>query len=178
MANLSMRFPCVAQRATARLTGRKGKQRAIPKVATSALWVARTFPAGRAPRCDPTIHPDPRLHHAVFGPIFLVVTLENERAWSDAEDGAVSVEKFRERAAGLKVLRGKEGARCVFAAGDSICVSPLLSQKRTMHSKKGRHSINSSACTFSVSGILSPRVLADLRLTNSSTFVPCWTGRL
>ena len=39
------------------------------------------------------------------------------------------------------------------------------------------YSITSSGCTSSVFGILSPSALADLRLINNSTFVPCWTGR-
>ena len=48
---------------------------------------------------------------------------------------------------------------------------------KTWHSsEKGLqplYSIISSGCTFSVSGIFTPSALADLRLMNSSTFVPC-----
>ena len=39
------------------------------------------------------------------------------------------------------------------------------------------HSITSSARASSVGGTMSPSALAVLRLTNSSTFVACWTGR-
>src|SRR5262249_1129429 len=57
-----------------------------------------------------------------------------------------------------------------------VCFGPIADSCTA--AKRDRYSITSSACRFSVSGILSPRVLADLRLTNSSTLVPCWTGRL
>src|SRR6476660_6480560 len=42
---------------------------------------------------------------------------------------------------------------------------------------KFHHSITSSACASSKTGMLRPRALAVLRLITSSTLVLCWIGR-
>src|SRR5690349_13049804 len=80
----------------------------------------------RPPRIEIIHH---QLHHEVPGPILLIMPLENECAQPNAEDGDVSVEKFRkaerlvECAAGLEVFCGKEWTRCRGAAWNCHCAA-------------------------------------------------------